>query len=498
MSAESLPITPYASVLDMFASVPEWAGDEDGRRIAAYKVYDDIYWSVPLTFKLVQRGTEAQPIYVPTGRTIVDTTNRYIANNFSFIMDPDLGTPDDQTAFKSALIALFQRERFYAKFNQNKRAGLIKGDWCFHITANGLKPAGRRIRIDTLDPGAYFKVMHPDDASNVVAVHIAEQVEVGDDTFIKRQTYTRGADPMENDGSDTSIWNSTGLFELDAPWRDVNTTPSVVIRPPEQLPPEIQAIPIYHFKNIETPGEAYGFSELRGFERVMAAVNQAISDEELALALEGLGMYATTSGPPTDNDGNPSNWRLGPGRVVEIPAGTEFNRVDGIGSVTPYMDHIGFLINSIKEASATPDVSIGKVDVAVAESGVSLLMQMGPMLSKAEERETGISDSAGQMLYDLKAFFAAYEGFTSQAYAVPVFGAKLPVDRNARITEILSIAAAGVSSTEWAREELGKYDYVFPEDEGDTINEESKARATSTDAWLARAAAETLLGEDSE
>lgn len=495
MTAESLPITPYAGVLDMFASVPEWAGEEDGRRIAAYKVYDDIYWSVPLTFKLVQRGTEAQPIYIPNGRTLVDTAHRYVGNNFSFIMDPDLGTPDDQNAFKSALIALFQRERFYSKFNMNRRSGLIKGDWCFHITANGLKPDGRRIRIDTLDPGAYFIITHPDDATNIIAAHIAEQVEVGDDTFIKRQTYTKGADPLNNDGSDMSIWNSTGLFELDADWRDLTVSPQTVIRPPEQLPPEIQAIPIYHFKNIETPGEAFGFSELRGFERVMAAVNQAISDEELALALEGLGMYATTSGPPTDSNGQPSNWRLGPGRVVEIPTGTEFNRVDGIGSVTPYMDHLSFLINSIKEASATPDVAIGKVDVAVAESGVSLALQMGPMLSKAEERETGIADTAGQMLYDLKAFFAAYEGFSSEAYAVPVFGDKLPVDRSARITEILNIVTAGIASTEWGREELGKYNYVFPESEGDTINKEAKARATSTDAWAVRAAAETLLGE---
>lgn len=497
MSAEALPLfDPYSGVSAMSASVPDWMGAEDARRINAYQVYEQIYWSVPDTFKLVQRGTDAQPIYVPNARVIVDTTNRYVGNGFSFIMDPDVSTPDDQGAFKSALLALFQRERFYSKFNMNKRMGLIRGDWCFHVTANPAKAAGARIRLDTLDPGAYFPVSHPDDPDHIIAVHIVEQIIDGDDTFIKRQTYQRGADPVNNDGSDTTIYNSISLYANEEGWESLEARPEQVLKPIEALPPQITAIPVYHFKNIESPGDAFGSSELRGLERIMAAVNQGISDEELALALEGLGMYATDAGPPTDDDGNPTNWRLGPGRVVEIKAGSTFNRVDGIGSVTPYMDHLGFLTNALKEASATPDVAIGKVDVAVAESGVSLALQMGPLLSKSEEREVGIGETSGQMLFDLRSFFAAYEGLNSSAYAVPVFGAKLPIDRSARIKEILEITAAGVSSTEWAREELGKYDYVFPENEGDKINEESKARTSATDAWLSRAAGELIAGEE--
>lgn len=496
MTAEALPLfDPYSTVANMWASAPDWMTVEDARRISSYQVYEQIYWNVPETFKLVQRGTDAMPIYIPNARTIVDTTNRYVGNGFSFIVDPDVGTPDEQKAFNAALTNLFRRERFFAKWNSNKRYLLIRGDMCFHVTANPLKPPGRRIRIDTLDPGAYFPVTHPDDPDNIIAVHIVELITNGDDQFIKRQTYTRGVDPLNNDGSDTSIWNSISLFEVEEGWEALDAKAETVIKPPTELPPAIKAIPVYHFRNIETPGDPFGSSELRGLERIMAAVNQAISDEELALALEGLGMYSTDAGPPKDAAGNVINWQLGPGRVVERPAGTAFDRVDGIGSVTPYMDHLGFLINSLKEASATPDTAIGKVDVAVAESGVSLLMQMGPMLSKAEERETGLADTGAQMLYDMRDWLAAYEQFTTSAYAVPVFGEKLPEDRSARIKEILDIIAAGIASAEWGREELVKYGYVFPEDEGAKIAKEAQARTFATDAWLARAAGELELGE---
>lgn len=493
MTAE-MPEDNYTTTQSLFAALPDWTGEEDARRIAAYKVYKDIYRNVPETFKLVQRGTEALPIYIPTGKVIVNTTNRYVANKFSFIMDPEAGNPADQEAFKAQLLSLFRREQFYSKFNMNKRDGLIKGDWLFHITGNAAKPEGRRIRIDTLDPAAYFVVPHPDDAEQIIAIHIAFQIERGEDTFIKRQTYTRGADPINNDGSDTTIWNSISLFAADDEnWRALDATPLEVLKAPEALPTEITAIPVYHFRNDRTPGEAYGLSELAGLERVMAAVNQAISDEELALALEGLGMYATDAGPPKNDAGETINWRLGPGRVVELPPGTNFTRVDGIGSVTPYMDHLGFLINSIREGSGTPEVAIGKVDVSVAESGVSLALQMGPMLSKAEERETEISDVLGNMLFDLKAFLSVYEGFNTDAYAVPVFGDKLPTDRTARVKEVIEIVAAGIASADWGRAELEEYGYVFPEDEGNKLQQEQQARRDSADEWFARAAGELTL-----
>lgn len=482
---------PYSSAQALFLAQPDWMPEADARRVAAYGVYEAIYRNVPETFRLVFRGAENQAIYVPNARTICDTTNRYIATGMGFVIDPDVSTPADQELFRSALTALFNREKFHSKFNTLKKWGIIRGDALFHVTANPAKAPGTRLKITTIDPAAYFPVTHPDDPDRIIGVHIVEQIVDGDETRIKRQTYKRGADPLNNDGSDTTIYSSSAIFDPEE-WLNFDANPIRTLIDEFPLPAQITAIPVYHFKNIEGDGDPFGTSELQGFERIMTAVNQAVSDEELALALEGLGLYHTDAGPPKDENGNTVNWRLGPGRVVEHPPGTNFQRVSGISSVTPYQDHLSFLIQSIREASATPDVAIGKVDVSVAESGISLKMQMGPMLAKAAERDQTIGDTLTQMWYDLKGWFAAYEGLVTEAYAYPTFGDKLPSDDAAEITRILAMVTAGVASAEWARNELAKYGYVFPDDEAATITTEAQARTTATDAWAIRAAGELL------
>src|SRR5262249_55717788 len=156
---------------------------------------------------------------------------------------------------------------------------------------------------------------------------------------------------------------------------------------------------------------------------------QAVSDEELALALEGLGMYATDGGPPRNAAGQPTDWVLGPGRVVEHQQGSKFERVTGVSSVTPMQDHLKFMIQQLREASATPEAASGKVDVQVAESGVSLIMQLSPLLAKCEEREDTITDVHSQMFYDLRDWFAAYEAFVTPCIALPLYGSPLPENR---------------------------------------------------------------------
>lgn len=494
-------MTPYSTVTPFVSSFPTWMRPYDAERITAYQIFEQIYWSVPETFKLQMRGSDADPIYIPTGRTIVDTTNRYVAKDFGFTVDPEVGSAQEQALLHNSFLNLFRRERFWSTFASNKRFGLMRGDWCFYITANPMKPAGSRIKIESLDPGSYFPVFESDvrddgDPDRIVAAHIVEQVTVGEDVFIKRQTYTKGADPATNDGSDTTIYNSIALFDA-KDWESLKSKPEQRIKEPTALPPQIKAIPIYHIKNIETPGDPFGSSELRGVERVIAAINQAISDEELALALEGLGMYATDGGPPRDEQGNQTDWMLGPGAVVEHAKGSKWQRINGIASVKPVMDHLGFLINSVKEATGTPDIAIGRVDVTVAESGIALALQMGPMLSKVEEREQSITDVMRQFYFDLSGWLEAYESISTPARAEPSYGNVIPPDDAAKVKEILEMVAASVAPAEWGRAEIAKIrGYVFPEDAQAMINSEAQARAVAFDAFAGRMAAEVDVIEE--
>jgi hypothetical protein len=486
MSVQPLEVfTPYSSVAPLFTATPQWMSEGDAQRVTAYQVYEQIYWSVPDTFKLMSRGAEDRPIYVPTGKTIVDTTNRYVGKSWGPIIDPAFGSTSEQAALRLALAQLFSREKMFSLYNSSKRYGMIRGDWLFHIIGNDLKAPGTRIKIEAVDPAAYFPVPHPDDPDRIIGCHIVEQIQTEDGWKLKRQTYQKGADPVANDGSDTTIYNSVATFNGDS-WETFDAKPVTIITPIHALPPQITALPVYHLKNIETPGDPFGTSELRGLERIMAAVNQAISDEELALALDGLGVYATDAGTPAGGQ-----WIIGPGRVVQKPKGTDFTRVSGVQSVVPMQSHLEFLMKALKEGSGTPDIAIGIVQVAQV-SGISLLLQMGPMLSKAEERETGISGVMDNFLHDLiTQWLPAYEQTSFNAMCVSSFGDVLPPDRAAILGEIIQIAGLpGVVDTAWIQGELAKLGYVFANETAGRAMNELQARAQALDPFGARIVAE--------
>jgi len=455
--------TPYSTIRNLMGTLPTWIPDPlDQERIMSYQVYEQIYWGVPETFKLVARGSEDRPIYVPTGRIIVDTTHRYAAAGFDFAVDlrsgGDSSASSDAQAVTLAIEDLFTRERFKSKFNGNKRFGLIRGDWCWHIIANPSKPQGSRISIYPLDPASYFPIWDEDDLDRILGCHIVDTVtDENDDVFIKRLTYRK-----KEDGPGVTV--EEALFEVDD-WGGPKSRPKKIIRPVEDLPPQITALPVYHIKNFEEPANPFGSSELRGLERIIGAVNQTISDEELTLALMGLGVYATDAPPPTNDDGEEVPWELGPGRVVEHPAGSRFEKITGVGSVQPSQDHIAFLLRMMNEAAGVPDVARGKVDVSVAESGISLMLQMAPMLAKVEEKDQLILDTHDQMFFDLvRGWFPAYEAtnFGEDVRVRGRVGEKLPLNRAAKLAELHEMLAAKVISVQFFRAEATKLGYQFP------------------------------------
>ena len=455
-------------------ALPTWIPDQlDQERVLSYQIYEQIYWGVPETFKLVARGAEDKPIYVPTGRIIVDTTHRYTATGFDFGVDLRSGgeasASQDAQAVTLAMEDLWTRERFRSKFNGNKRYGLIRGDWCWHIVADDEKAPGTRISIYPLDPASYFPIWDEDDLDKIVGCHIVDTVQIGNDQFIKRLTYRK---------TETgTITSEESLFPVDN-WNGPDAKAERILRPPMELPPSITALPVYHIKNFEEPANPFGSSELRGLERIIGAVNQTISDEELTLALDGLGLYATTAPPPVDENDEETTWQLGPGRVVEHPAGTDWKRVSGVGSVTPSQDHIAFLLRMVNEAAAVADVARGKVDVSVAESGISLMLQMAPMLAKVDEKDQLVKDTHDQMFYDLvNGWFPGYEqtSFGDDVRVRTRLGEKLPVDRAAKFKELSQMLADKVISVQFYRMEATKLGYDFPEDMDQQILDSTRA-----------------------
>lgn len=442
-----MAIEPYATIKAMVSNKPSWIADPNEQmRIAAYDVYESIYWSVDGTFKLVARGTEDKPIYIPSGRTVVETMHRFTAPKPNIVPDPLFGDDTQQLLAKQVWTDFARRERFLSRFNANKRNGLIRGDWAWHIYGLAEKAPSTRISLEAVDPGMVFPIRNPNNLNEIIGYHIAEPFEDGDKTRVRRLTYRK----TTGMGGPSPIEMSDAIYEVDK-WGGPGMDPAdeevvQVITPPVVLPQPIDSLPIYWIPNRESDRE-FGSSEMKGIERIIAAINQGISDEDLALALEGLGVYATDAGKPQDENGNDTDWTFGPGGVVELPSGKSFKRVNGVGTMTPYQQHLDYLHSrGIDETLGIPAAAKGRVEVSIAESGIALMLELAPLLSSAEEKEATITDRLTNLLYDLPKWFVAYEGSIMSPLLdtrlIPTYGAKLPPNTSKDLAELLKVAQA--------------------------------------------------------
>jgi hypothetical protein len=463
----------YETVRLLIGSRPAWVADDtEARRLAAYGFYENIYWLVPNSFKVIQRGSEQNPIYVPSARTIVETMHRYLAPGLTIVPDETMGTDNDQALAKQVMDELSARERLYSRFSANKRMGIMRGDWAFYIYADPAIDAGSRISIIGIDPSKIFKITNPDNIEEVIGWHIAEpwkEIQSGRE-YIRRLTY------MKETGKPgpSPITVSEGIFSTDrwgGPGMDPDDKPVRILRGNYTLPSPIDHLPIYHIPNFDEPGIPWGSSEIRGLERILASVNQSISDEELYLALDGLGVYCTDAGTPVDEDGNETTWNLGPGRVIEIPEAKNFNRVPGVTTTMPFLDHANYLHDRIDETMGMSAVAKGTVDVNVAESGIALQLELAPLLARAEEKEQIIRDVMSNMLFDLAKWYVAYEGTTFSSLVdttrwIPVFGDKIPPNRKQQLDELMALAGLpSILSPQYIRARLRKLGYEdLPED----------------------------------
>ena len=185
----------WSGVQQFVKTKPGWVPPAHQERIAAYEIYQHIYWShIDSSYKVMNRGLDAedQPVYVPTSRIIVDTLNRYVAPNMTFELEVGTGTDTTLVAAEQAFTALFSRERFASRYAAAKRSGMIKGDWGWHITADVTKPQGSRISLNTFKAESYFPVFEDEtvmggDPDKLVMVVLAEQVVVGEDQRVRSQ-----------------------------------------------------------------------------------------------------------------------------------------------------------------------------------------------------------------------------------------------------------------------------------------------------------------------
>lgn len=521
-----MAVSPYATVTPLARPVPAHVTNEDDvLRVRAYSTYEDIWNNVPEAFAALLRADD-DPLarrYLPMVREIVESINRYLAHDMETVWTPIPGNTvtDEQIAeWRGRLDAFWAREEVGIKFMSSKRWTLIKGDGLLHITADPTKPEGGRIRISEVEAEQYFPIYDPADGERILGCYLVSVVkDDSDEDVVQRIEYRK----VVNDATSAAlngapvgtVFYRLGFFELDG-WDDRKpedeTTP--VDAPawaaiPEgaadpfagyALPTQITSIPVYHIRNRRRGGLAgrFGTSEIQGLESILAGVIQNATDEDLTVAMQGLGVYWTTSGKARDSSGKEVPWVIGPRSIAELEPDGELGRVEGINTVQPYLDHINLLNGSARGAAAAPAVAGGSVNSEVSLSGVALRIQFMPVLAANAERESEMASKWSQILYDLmNMWFPAYEGWNPLPLQPSVvFGDPLPPDREAIIKEITDLLTAGVISKEFAVAYLAeKLGFQFPEGMLKVAQAEQQAALDAEGARIAAEAGQLAGGE---
>lgn len=486
--------TQWSSLTSIMGTPPGWIPEEDRQRIQSYLKYDQLYWNDPTQFSLrVLEGEE--PLYIPNARTIVDTTAHYVLKGLSLKVP---GAEGANSGLRVALDAFLDRELFYSRFHMAKHSGIARGDFVMHLTGNPNKPEGTRLSLNSVDPASVFPIYHDDIPDKLVGCHIAEQYWLPaepDKTRIRKLTYRLEENELTGE---RKISREEGIYELEPKW--YGPTPKLVKQtiPFGYLDPAITSIPVYWFKNLGWDGQIYGSSELRGFETLIQAVSQGSTDISMALALEGLGVYATDGGRPVSDSGVETDWEVSPGKVMEVPAGAYFRRVEGVGSITPAMDHLNYIESKLREGTSLSDVALGRIDVQTAQSGIALAIKFMPTLAKVEERDISGLGKLKQLFYDWKTWHMVFEKQKLEGEIVPEIGDKLPQNRTERVNELNNMLDRKIISRKYYREEMGKLGYIFPPDIEAQVEEdqrkEAEAKAAAAPANLQQNAIDAATG----
>jgi hypothetical protein len=515
--------SPYDTATPLKAAVPSYVTDPDDiLRVRSYVTYANIWDNLPTAFDALLREGD-DPISrrnVPTVREIIEATNRYLAQDMQTVWTPIPGATVDQVAmdeWKARFGSFWAREEVDIKFLSSKRWMLIKGDTVLHITADPSKAEGERVRLTEVEANQYFPIFDPADDERVLGVYLASIVLNDDgDEIVQRIEYRKIITPdqsAEFNGTPIGqIFYRLGYFEPDG-WddRDPDNELKPVDTPTWALVPDgvpdpfagfaldarITAIPVYHIRNRRRGGKVgrFGVSEIQGLETVFAGIIQNMSDEDLTVAMDGIGVYWTTSGKSRDKDGKEVPWTIGPGSMAELEPDGALGRVEGVGSVQPYQDHIGALTGAARGANGVPLVASGNVPTDVALSGVALRLHFMPTLAANAEREAEMASKWSHILYGLlNMWFPVYEGWQALPLQPSVaFGDPLPPDRTAILAEVTALLSpVQLVSKEWAVQYLAeKLGYDFPKDMLTTAASEAQAALDAEAAQIAANAGQT-------
>lgn len=482
------------------SAFPNAVSEFDRARLRTYKLMEDLYFTNTEDYKAILRGQDSEgdeanrPVYIPNAQKIVEGKIGYLCKGFSL-------TPKKENAkLDTAVQKLLARENFDLKLRSQNRWKLVRGDSIWYITADESKEQGKRISIHELDPSTFYPIEDEDD--KLIGCYIVDEVPLPNgkkgEVCARVQKYWRQMDDDDKVIPESDIMYKEELYET-GKWDERNLEEKE-LKKISTLTEEteiagIRYLPVYIDRNNPPQNSIFGRSELSGLESLIIGINQIMTDEELALIMHGLGVFATSAGRPRDSSGTPIPWEIGPLSVIEHGENDKFYRVEGVNSISPMQEHMKYADTNIQQTVGLSDMALGVVDSATAESGIALQLKLGPTIVSNREKQDWTVSILKQMFYDLiRYWLPAYEQIPDPGddYEIDVtFEDPMPVNQEKRFGQLIILWENSLISAKKLCEELTKIlGFELTEEDFKQAIEDKKSVADASDPFARQMAGE--------
>lgn len=453
---------------------PGWVGEQNERRLAAYKVLYAIFRNSGREFlNTDDEEDRAQHREYGDAALLVKVV-------LAAVMGDDIGlsvegADDDQNAAAVARQQWLEdwalTERFQAKVMETERDAQKYGDGVYVL---GSSPAKGRVRLRLYDPGFYFPELDPNAAEDEfpTRVHIAWEYERRDGTktlnYVRRITWELM--PLPDGTTRDYAWNdrpsNAACYMTDATWLVDDLEGFDVERFPlsratfaltdtsdgpvnvDHLDLMIDFIPVVHVPNTVEIKDHFGEALVTSVAQILDDLARADTDASKAAQLAGVPMVAAAGIATQD-------LKVRSGSVVGLGPTGSMHVLDLSAGLDAIMRYVNALRDRLNENARVPAEVVGRVTANQDRSGIHLALSFGPMRSLIEEMRLVRSEKYPLLLKFLQRMSIAAGFLDGDVLDAEVkFGSFLPTDQTGTIDRVLKLWEARLISRQTAIQTL--------------------------------------------
>ena len=400
-------------------TVAGWAGQDNARRLMAYKLRHAYYENAARHFlpsadakkRSGHREYGDASLIVETVRAALIGDEQTLHVDGADEFDPDgpqpvigvLDTPEEDNQNEKAahledqLRGWADKESLPMKIIEVERDACKLGDGVYVLGWSGTK---KRVRLTKYDPGFYFPALSTRvNEDYPQRIHVAWELENTDigDTRIRVHRITwemRDVDaytlPWSDDPVTKACFMSEGIFTLDA--GSEQTVDNMVGAAVEWLQTEdgqefkdvnigIDFIPVIHMPNTVAWEAHYGAAVIDKVLQILDDLADADTDLQIAAALAGFPPIAVSKTRLDADKEDESGVRVvtyGPGTAFEVGDGN-MNALDMSSGVEALIKYVNHLLERLETNARVPAGILGRIKPSEVPSGIALALSFGPL-----------------------------------------------------------------------------------------------------------------------